>query len=239
VITLSGETNVPKQNRLCLTLALAVPIVLAGCGSETPALKFGSAKPSGAKLAAQPPQNGSVPLSQWPDGCKVLSDKEIKAILPQATGFERTPVKVTILNFNPLAESDPDTTGDVPAGGCEYKFGLPDEYESEGNSSIKITFTAVADPALVAKDYTEDRDNKRRASAKYKEKFQDLGDSLGPEGCYLPDVSQGPTCHQGPYQFEVSGRSSADGVGEYPKAERNWSKKVLREVVRTLSARMP
>ncbi|MDG4859561.1 hypothetical protein P8605_15610 [Streptomyces sp. T-3] len=229
----------PRLNRLCLALALSTPLLLAGCSDEPPELEFGSAKSSGDPLAAQPAQGSSLPLDQWPNACKVLSDKEIRAILPQATDFEREPVKVTILNFNPLSEPDPGTTGDVPAGGCEFKFGLPSEYESEHNSSVKVTFTAIADPSLVRENYTEDRDDARKDAGQYKKKFQDLGKSLGTEGCYLPDVSDGPVCHQGPYQFEVSGMSTADGVGEYPKADENWSKKVLTEVVRTLSARMP
>lgn len=81
------------------------------------------------------------------------SDEEIRAILPQAEDFEREPIKVTVLNFNPLAEPDPGTTGDVPKGGCKTAFGLPAEYESAHNSNVRIVFQSVADPALVAKGY--------------------------------------------------------------------------------------
>lgn len=238
--SLSGERDVPRLNRWCLVLAVAAPFALAGCSSAPPPLEFGAAQPSGPKLAAQPAQNGSLPLAQWPNACEVLSDTEIRAILPQATDFQRDPVKVTIINFNPLSEAPADTTGDVPAGGCEFKFGLPSEYESEHNSSVKVTFTAIADPALVRQNYAEDLKDARERAAKgtYKKEFRDLGSSLGTEGCFLPDVSDGPTCHQGAYQFEVSGLSTADGVGEYPQSERNWSEKVLTQVVRTLGPRM-
>ncbi|MER7540281.1 hypothetical protein ABTX77_36710 [Streptomyces sp. NPDC097704] len=230
-----------RLNRWCLVLAVAAPLALAGCSSAPPPLEFGAAKPSGPKLAAHPAANASLPLAEWPNACEVLSDEEIRAILPQATDFARDPVKVTIIDFNPLSESAPGTTGDVPAGGCEFRFGLPSEYESEHNSSVKVTFTAIADPALVERNYAEDLESarKRAAEGTYKKEFRDLGTSLGTEGCFLPDVSDGPTCHQGPYQFEVSGMSTADGVGEYPASNRNWSEKVLTQVVRTLGPRMP
>lgn len=222
-------------------LAGAAVLLLAGCGSkEVPALRFGSAQPSGNRLAAQPPSGRSLALAQWPRACEVLSDAEIKAILPQADGIKRQPVKVTVINFDPLSKADQGTTGDVPEGGCTFGFGLPDTYESTGNSSIKLTFTAVADPALVAKSYADDLARARDDATKYHKEFADLGTSLGPQGCYADDLARGNlTCHQGPYAFEVSGTSTARGVGEYPKADRNWSDKVLRQVVRTLSARMP
>ncbi|MFD3991385.1 hypothetical protein [Streptomyces sp. NPDC058548] len=69
--------------------------------------------------------------------------------------------------------------------------------------------------------------------------FRDLGTALGAEGCFLPDASDGPTCHRGPYKFEVDGMSTADGVGEYPESDKNWNEKVLTHVVRTVSARIP
>ncbi|MEV3856006.1 hypothetical protein AB0J38_16985 [Streptomyces sp. NPDC050095] len=226
---------------LALTMAVAGTLLLAatGCSKDVPALKFGAAKPSGAKLAARSPANGSLPLAEWPNACTVLSDQEIEAVLPQAKDVKRQPIKVTILNFDPLSEAEPGTTGDVPTGGCKFTFGLPDKYESDGNSNIQVTFTAVADTPLVRKHYEEDLADARKDAPKYKKEFRDLGTSLGPAGCHSPDLSQGDlVCYQGPYQFEVSGSSTASGVGEYPKADRNWSDKVLRQIVRTLSARM-
>ncbi|MEE1782101.1 hypothetical protein PUR71_04015 [Streptomyces sp. SP17BM10] len=221
-------------------LAGAAVLLLAGCSKDVPALNFGSAQPSGTRLAAQPPSGRSLPLAQWPHGCEVLSDAEIKAILPQAGSIKRQPVKVTIINFDPLSQADPGTTGDVPDGGCKFGFGLPDKYESDSNSSITLTFTAAADPALVAKSYAKDLARAREDATKYHKEFEDLGATLGPQGCYTDDLARGNlTCHQGPYEFEVGGTSTASGVGEYPKADRNWSEKVLRQVVRTVSARMP
>ncbi|MEU8892548.1 hypothetical protein [Streptomyces sp. NPDC048442] len=217
--------------------AVAATALLTGCSSEVPPLEFASAKPSGARLDAQPPQGGSLPLAQWPDACGVLAEEEIRAILPQAENFTREPINVTIINFNPLQESAPGTTGDVPKGGCKTGFKLPDEYESEQNSNIRVVFKSLADPALVAEGYAKDRKYEEKDGRGDVEKFRDLGASLGPTGCFLQDSAQ-LVCHQGPYEFEVSGSSTADGVGEYKESDKNWRQKVLTEVVRTLSARM-
>ncbi|MER6100402.1 hypothetical protein ABT154_32045 [Streptomyces sp. NPDC001728] len=225
--------------RWSAVLAVLAPLALAGCSNAPPALEFGSAGPSGPKLVAQPARGGSLPVAQWPNACEVLSEDEIRAILPQATGFAREPVKVTLMNFNPLEPSAPGTTGDVAAGGCTYKFGLPSAYKSERNSSIRLTFTAIADPALVRQSYAEDLAEAREEATRRNREFRDLGTSLGAAGCFQPDVSDGPTCHRGPYQFEVDGMSTADGVGEYAESDKNWSAKVLTEVVRTVSARIP
>ncbi|MFB6632887.1 hypothetical protein ACFCWY_23630 [Streptomyces sp. NPDC056362] len=183
-----------RLNRWYLVLAVAAPLALAGCDSAPPPLEFGAAKPSGPKLAARPPANASLRLDQWPNACEVLSDDEIRAVLPQATGFERDPVKVTIIDFDPLSAAAPGTTGDVPAGGCEIRFGLPSAYESAHNSSVRVTFTAVADAALVARHYAEDLEDarKRAGEGTSRKEFRDLGTSLGTDGCFLPDVPTGP-----------------------------------------------
>ncbi|WP_330328719.1 hypothetical protein OHS33_02480 [Streptomyces sp. NBC_00536] len=228
----------PNRSVLAAVAVVSAAVVLSGCSSEPPALTFGAAKPSGARLSAQPPRGASVPLAQWPNACEVLGDEEVRAILPQAKDFQREPVKVTVLNFNPMAKSDPGTTGDVPAGGCKTEFSLPAKYKGKHNSYIRIVFKAVADPALVDAAYTEDRDDEAKRAAGDTKKFRDLGNSLGAAGCYTKSLTTTMICHQGPYQFEVGGMSTADGVGKYPDSDENWRAKVLTEVVRTLSARM-
>lgn len=232
-----SKTN-PSRSVLVAATGVCVGVLLTACSSGPPQLKFEPAKPSGARLGAQPARGGSLPVDQWPNACEVLGDEEIRAILPQAKGFERKPVKVTVINFNPLGKSDPGTTGDVPAGGCNTEFGLPAKYESKRNSSIRIVFKTVADPALVADAYAKDREYEAKQAGQGATKFRDLNDSLGAAGCYTKSSSAGMVCHQGPYEFEVSGSSTADGVGKYPESNENWREKVLAEVVRTLSARM-
>ncbi|MGW3952113.1 hypothetical protein ACWEKM_14560 [Streptomyces sp. NPDC004752] len=232
--------------------AVAGAALLAGCSEDSPPppVEFGAAKPAGDKLGIQAPPNASVRLSQWPDGCKLLTDGEIQAFLPQAKSFERKPVKVSILNFNPLVEPDPGTTGDVPRGGCEFGFNLPGSGGGDyANSHITVTVTAVADPALIAKKYDEDKQDKTK-----EKDFTDLAATWGAEGCYrVSGVARDAAyCHQGPYLFELGGSSWAEGLVKDPgvdakpaenraaaeKRKTIWTEKALSQAARTVAARM-
>ncbi|WP_405064333.1 hypothetical protein OG474_22500 [Kribbella sp. NBC_01505] len=232
---------------------LASAALLTGCGEEKPppAIEFGAAKPAGDQIGLKPQSGTAVALSEWPDACKLVTDPEITAILPQAKDFERTPVKVTITNFNPLKAADPSTVGDVPRGGCEFEFALPaGKDKSARNSSFTVTVTAVADPALVAARYAEDK----KKEAGDDNEFKDLAAAWGTKGCYSYGGALNRTaeCYQGPYLFEVTGSSSAGGLGPNPgkkatlnettAAEKqryeNWINKVLTPVVQTVGARM-
>jgi len=236
-----------------LLAVLASTVLLAGCGGDSspPKIRFGSAKPSGGKLGLHPGGNSQLPLAQWPDACRLLSDSELRAIVPQAKHVKRKPVKVTILNTDPLSEAPPGTTGDVPRGGCEFEFALPDSGgEGTGNSNVSITVSALADPALVAKRYGEDKRKDRSEKG-----FTDLGDSWGVDGCYLVGdglSAQSAECRQGPYLFDAGGSSWAEGVAPKPgpdanadenraaerKRNRTWTDKVVAQAVRTVGARM-
>jgi hypothetical protein len=228
--------------------------LLTGCSEDPPppAIEFGSAKPAGEKLGLQPQPGSAVALSQWPDACKLVTDPEILAILPQAKDFERTPVKVTVTNFNPLTAPDPSTVGDVPRGGCKFEFALPaGDDQAARNSSFTIIVTGVADPALMAARYQED---KKEEEAGRDNGFKDLALSWGTQGCYSygSGVNWRAGCYQGPYLFDVEGWSSAEGLAPLPGPDatgneniaaekqryQNWVDKVLSQVVRTVSARM-
>lgn len=236
----------------CLTAVVGAAL-MTGCTEQAPPtpVEFGPARPAGGKLGIHPAAGSVVPLSEWPDACELVSDEEVRAILPQAQRIERKPVKVTILNMNPLAEARPGTTGDVPRGGCEFAFVLPGRHGDTGsNSRFTVTVTALADPALTAESHQDDK--KSDATDKG---FTDLAASWGAQDCYA--VGEGLTpavahCRQGPYRFEVGGSSWAEGVSPGPakgaKAAENieaekkrrqvWAEKVLPEVVRTVGARM-
>ncbi|QKW07528.1 hypothetical protein HUT18_15205 [Streptomyces sp. NA04227] len=230
-------------------LAGAGLALLVGCSEDSPPppVEFGAAKPAGDRLGLTPPAGASLPLAQWPDGCKLLTDAEVTAILPQAENVEREPVKVTILNFDPLSEAAPGTTGDVPSGGCKFTFDLPGN--SGGASSATVTVTALADASLTAQKYDEDKQDDSSEKG-----FKDLNSSWGAESCYLFEGPIGAeiTCRQGPYVFELDGSSHAEGLAPNPgpdakpsenlaaaaKREQVWTDKVLSQVARTVAARM-
>ncbi|CAM5301410.1 hypothetical protein SAVIM338S_00450 [Streptomyces avidinii] len=236
----------------CLTVVVGAALV-TGCDEEPPPkpVEFGSARPAGANLGIRPEAGSVVLLSQWPDACELVSDEEVRAILPQAKRIERKPVNVTILNMNPLVETRPGTTGEVPRGGCEFEFALPSKSgDTVTNSDFTVTVTALAEPALTTESHEDDKNSDATEKG-----FKDLAASWGAEDCY--SVGEGLSsvvahCRQGPFLFKVRGSSRAEGVSPGPakgaKAAENieaekkrrqvWTDKVLPEVVRTVSARM-
>lgn len=236
----------------CLAAVVGAAL-MTGCSEQSPPtpVEFGSARPAGGTLGLHPEAGSVVPLSEWPDACELVSDEEVRAILPQAKRIERKPVKVTILNMNPLAEARPGTTGDVPRGGCEFAFALPGRSGDSGsNSSFTVTVTALADPALIAESHQDDKKSDGAEKG-----FTDQAASWGAQDCYTVGEELSPAvahCRQGPYLFEVGGSSRAEGVSPAPgpgaKAAENieaekkrrqvWADKVLPEVVRTVGARM-
>lgn len=235
-----------------LLSVVAGAALLTGCGEEEPPtpVEYGSARPAGDTLGLRPPEGSALALSEWPDACKLVTEAELQAIVPQATALEHEPVKLTIMNFNPLAEAGPGTTGDVDRGGCKFDFHLPDHGDDEfTNSHFTVVVTAIADPALVEKSYREDKDGDGTEKG-----FTDLADSWGAQDCYSTAAAgtDKVMCLQGPYVFEVDGETSSAGVVDMPdpgaKASENlaaaaerrklWKEKVLTEVTRTVAARL-
>ncbi|MFE6807704.1 hypothetical protein [Streptomyces sp. NPDC057681] len=242
-----------RSRLLCLTVLAGAGVgLLTGCGEEKPPprVKFGAAEPAGDKLGLQPEPGAAVALSKWPDACKLVTDAELRAFLPQSKSVQHKPVKVTILNFDPLADAAPGTTGDVPRGGCEFEFNLPGNGGDDvTNSNFTVTVTALADPSLVGHKYREDKGKDGSEKG-----FKDLAGTWGAQDCYSVDGVLGAevTCMQGPYEFELRGSSHAEGLVPQPgsdakpsenlaavaKRERLWTDKVLSQVARTVGARM-
>ncbi|MDQ0988528.1 hypothetical protein [Streptomyces sp. V2I9] len=235
-----------------LLSVVAGAALLTGCGEDEPPtpVEYGAARPAGDTLGLRPPEGSALPLAEWPDACKLVTEAELRAIVPRAKALEHEPVKVTIMNFNPLAEAVPGTTGDVDRGGCTYDFHLPDHGDDEfANSHFTVVVTAIADPALVEKNYREDKDEDGTEKG-----YTDLAGSWGAEDCYLTAATGDDevTCLQGAYLFEVDGDTSAAGVVDMPdpgaKASENlaaaaerrrlWTEEVLAEVTRTVAARL-
>ncbi|WP_411082257.1 hypothetical protein [Streptomyces sp. cmx-18-6] len=239
-----------RTGLICLAV-VAGAALLTGCGEEPPTpVTYGAAEPAGDTLGLRPPEGSAIALSQWPDACKLVTEAELQAVLPQAKAIKHEPVKLTITNFNPLTQAPPGTTGDVPRGGCKYDFHLPDHGDDEfGNSHFTVVVTSVADAGLVKERYREDKDRDEKEKG-----FVDLADSWGAQDCYNVEASfQGKvTCLQGTYLFEVDGDTSAAGVLEMPptdataaenraaveKRRKLWTEKVLSEITRTIAARL-
>lgn len=180
-----------------------------------PVIEFGSAAPSTEKITASLPAT----RDNWPDACAMLSDDEITAILPQAGAITRTPQTVQFVA---------DTVRNIPQGGCQFSFALPDRTDSPANTKITLMLSAVDEPDTVAAFYA---DATRLA-----------GDPVAPpwgatECAYGKSIESSASCYYGNFAFSITGDTTAAGL-DTPERFLTWRDEVTAEIVRTLVARM-
>jgi hypothetical protein len=224
--------------RTRLMLCLVVAMVAAGCGSGKDNLgpvEFGTARPGGAQLAIAPGEDEVIVAEKWPSACRLLTDEEITALLPQATDIERVPTPVKIIS---ILQKDQNST--APEGECSYKFWLKGATIEEAVSSIIVSIRAVADPALVEAHYAERlaADRKRTDQAK----AEDHGDRYGPQACYgWVDSLSTLVCRQGPMVFEIRGFGSGTFAGVPTAAAAkaaHWRDRVEGPVAQLIAAKV-
>jgi len=114
-----------------LVLALTVPLLL-GCASATPdPIRIGSApaEPTGKlnlDLAVRP--SGYVEASRLPDACDLRTDRDLRAVFPQAEGIERDAEDRRLVVTDPPSSSDPYPSGRgvrLKNEFCTTAFSLP------------------------------------------------------------------------------------------------------------------
>lgn len=197
--------------------ALAGWFALIGCSSGP---EIESADPSDEKLRISVPVGGIAPASSWPDACRLLTDEEITAILPQAEGITREPGS--------------------PSGRCDYRLVLSDD---DLGSTIGVRVTGVGDPQLIDGRFERERARPLDGAGGRSVGFRENGAE-----CYAVDRDRTDTsglsialvCHQGPMMFEVSGRTGAEleAVSEFDDPNDVWHRQVLPEVAKTIAAKI-
>lgn len=185
----------------------AACLMLSGCGIGTPLaaptygpVRYGKPAPSG-----QVPISASgrqvVPASRWPDACTLLSDKEIQALLPQATRVRRTYLQSDAdLPFIEARPRAAPSTFTAPHGGCVFSFVIPG-----GAGTLSVKINGVGGPRLVGRAYAD-----RLRSARESDHPRRVSASAGPQACFResPDTSN-IDCRQGPLLFTASGEGVA------------------------------
>jgi len=132
----------------CLLLSGCGIVAVGGQPEEKPKpVTFGKAAPSG-KLALGAAGRKRVPVSQWPQGCELLKDEEITALLPQAT-------KITKRPRSGLDLLTPSYSGRVPDAGCEYDFALTTSPTVIDTDSIFVSIGGIGAPGLVKRAYAK------------------------------------------------------------------------------------
>ncbi|MBF6062025.1 hypothetical protein IU500_19250 [Nocardia terpenica] len=220
--------------RWAIGMGMVCAVAATGCSSTPPTVRFGAAQPSGTKLSVHAPVGDYLPTAQWPNGCTLISDDELKAILPQASDFSRQERALDLTSGIGFKSS----TEHVPSAGCYIKFRLP--AKSDGtNTSVNLMVLGIGDPALVKAQLHDDL----RAATDP----TTVGTAWGGDECYSERFTLGVTnpkadCAAGQFDFEVSVYSNADYFERKGFHDNSGLQelhdKVLPQVVRTVTAKM-
>lgn len=199
------------------------PAVTAESGPSADVV-VGVAAPNPEGLGAYPEPGTILPGKQWPDGCRLIDDRELRAILPEAGEIRRYPRELIIVGLGVPVDNR------VPAAGCDMYFELPTI-----SADITVTIVGIADPVVITREYEGDRSG----AAERRETATDVGDSWGPQACYTWRIPAQTTaddnlvCRHGRFHFEVGVKVFTEYSGGQEKTT-----EVMQQVARTLVAKM-
>jgi len=183
----------------CVSLTIAAAAVLAACGEADKPIKplnLGSAPAaSGTPIELERPSDpsGAIDFDRWPRACELLTDDEIKAVLPQATKVEReskhheTHVKQGIVASGRYAST---RTVSAKDGECTFELDLPASglrLSDLNPPKLNVYVDFAGTPKFVKQNFP----------------FSDPKDSIEVAGgaCYHRSVAY---CVKGPLAFRIS-----------------------------------
>lgn len=179
----------------------------------------------GEKFPVQIGANGNEDPKLWPDACKMLSDKEIKKIVPKVEKISRVGQHVEFLSG-----------GETPNySSCDYKLPRPsDPYGPDQPSTVTVDLQGVAAPKLIEERYMQAKAQQKETAKKYPDQYKDYGKSLGGADCFWDGNEI--QCIKGHFSFWVLGQQVTNGNSL--DADKQWRKEVLTGVTRTLASKM-
>jgi hypothetical protein len=136
-------------------VALPVPEVVLGSSPAAPAK---------LSLPAYPAGDLATDGSSWPRACTLLTDDDIKAVLPQADEFERSGQASTLVFDTKEYHPDPYGRGlgtsttiktqsiAVPEASCKFRFFLPHKSltgDHDRIATLTVAVAAAGDPTIV------------------------------------------------------------------------------------------
>ncbi len=170
--------------------------------------------------------DGQSDPEDWPDACTMLTDAEIKAIVPGVTRIGRKGQHGGFLGG-----------GETPHYvECSHEISRPtDAYDLP--SKIIVILRDVAAPNAIKKQYEQHRQSQERISEKYPDQYRNYGPQFGADDCYSSGSSL--ECHTGKFLFQVAGNPATQENEDDPRhAREEWQEETLTAVARTLSAKM-
>ncbi|WP_460363471.1 hypothetical protein [Actinocorallia lasiicapitis] len=164
-------------------------------------------------------KNGLLPRAQWPNSCGLLSEEDMRSLLPDLTSVMLNAVPVyRSTPENSTAGRPPASVGKDPRAQCYYELGLPNV--QPGEAVVWVRLEAIGSPRAVA-DYYE-------ATARA------LASNATPAGLcgfeYLPEGSR--YCRTRTVVFSVGGWGPTSSRSQ-------WRDGVLRRVTEILLRRLP
>jgi hypothetical protein len=198
-----------------IALVAGLQLVAGGCAHD---LVVGDPEPSGSRLV-RPVGLEAVTPQDWPDACRLLTDEEIHALLPESQGLERHPSPVTILDVDFL--DGQDVGGEAAHGSCDY---LADH----GNGDfveIGLTIEAVGKSAVIRAAYAAERSYALENKSEY-DTVRDV-EGTAAKGCFRSGDESYSTlyCRHRWLMFSVN----VVGVGTVPDASEDDMDQVLTE----------
>ncbi|ROO88208.1 hypothetical protein EDD29_5870 [Actinocorallia herbida] len=192
-------------------------------------VEIGAAAPPGQALALPSFDKDEVlPAREWPSACRLVTQDDVLAILPEAEEIASGTVSVTGVSPAEFA-ADPGSSDDATAfdGRCIYAMRLPGEtYQS---TRLWVEIQAIAHPDLIERYYT------RFAPSVGTEQGAHGADACGLSALF--DTVW--VCRKGPVMFRVGGHTTVAFEGRYAPADFAWRDDISPLVVQTVSARIP
>lgn len=196
----------PRGGRRLPALLLSLSTaLLAACGEDEPPEPL-VMEPAPAEVATQinldlpVDPSGAFVFDQWPKACDLLTDADIKVVLPQLTQVTREPEdqQITLLPeiSNDVVYVLPLRTVTATGAHCEYDLELPAtgmQFEEEGGfsgASLRVYVDYAGTPEAVEQNFSV---------------ASDAEPIEVPDGeCYASEGSAGLSCRKGSLTFSIS-----------------------------------
>jgi hypothetical protein len=184
------------------------------------------AQATGAKFDVPLASDGDTDPADWPDACKMLTDAEVRSILPGVKKITKDGAKGEFLFGG----------GKTPHNvTCDYEVPLASDPYPDLPSKITVDLRGVGDADAVKERYERNLESNSKSAAKFPDQFADYGSRFGSDACFYDGSSL--ECRTGTFDFWVSGRTSSES-GDYQAAQKKWREETLGQVVGVLSQKM-
>lgn len=187
-----------------MLLSLSAAVVVA-CGEAEPqplVLEPAPAKPAGKPIDLDLPRDpsGAFEFARWPRACDLLTDADIKTMLPQLTQVKREPEDQEI-SLLPEISNDavpaPERRVTAKGANCKYRLQLPaaglrdrDDTPGSSGASLVVSVEYAGTPKAVKLNFSGD---------------VNANPIKVPDGrCYVTKNSASVDCRTGSLAFSIS-----------------------------------